>query len=1745
PTHPNHAGDTIELRLDAAAHRRLAELAREHGATLFMVLQAAWAATLTRSGAGTDIPLGTPLAGRDDEALTDLVGYFVNTLVLRTDTSGDPRFAELLDRVRETYLAGHAHGAVPFGRVVEHLRPVRVVGRHPLFQTMLALQPPEEGADARDVSPESAETRVRLDPGGIGTARFDLTLSFSELRAADGTPGGLAGTVEYSTELFERVTVERLLARLVRLLAGAIADPTRPLSRLPLLGAEERAEWASCAAGCERALLAVEGVRDCLVTVRRSAAGALEAVAHVVPGAVLRPERLVAAARQALPAAAAPPHIVPVSALPRTAGGEVDTEALHRIPVLDEGVAAAWERALATAAGTEAAAVVVRDAAPPAVGQLHLGGLPGTGGALALALSGAAAPAGGGEEDGGGLDGAVPSVSEGPPLTPPLHADLVAALRAAARGDGEIVYLGADGSVLRRSYAELAAEASRILAGLRAHGVRPGEKMIFQFDAEQDFVAMLWACVAGGITVVPMSVPGSYREASPLRDKVESVWRSLGRPRVAAGAGPGAGLREYAAERGWSELEVLLVEELRAAEPAEDWHRPDPAEPVLMMLTSGSTGVPKAVPVTHRMVLARSAGTVQHNGLTARETSFNWMPLDHVGGVVMFHLRDVYLGCRQVHAPTSWITEEPLRWLDALDRWRATVTWSPNFAFGLVNERVAAEPGRSWDLSALKLVMNAGEAVVPRVVRRWLAQLERFGVGPEVLHPAWGMSETSSAVTDGHYRPEGAEEEVYVSCGRPYPGVSVRVVDSRDRVVPEGRVGHFQVRGPSVTPGYHGDPEKNAESFTGDGWFRTGDLAFLRDGQVHLTGRAKDVIIVNGVNHPSHEIEAVVEEVEGVQRSRTAAVAVRTSAASSTDEVAVVFCPVPGADERRLLTEIAGRVAREFGATPAFVLPVAPADIPKTEIGKVQRTLLRKRLEQGHFTELIRRTDLLLGNERTVPDWFHRPVWRRERSAHPRDPRAGRHTVLLADAEGAVAKELEALLAAEGCRVTVVRGPGGVGAWRDVDRIVDLRLLGAPAEGAPRPADALADVARLTGLLSALEPEAAEERRITVEVVARHSLAARSGEPVRPERAAAVAVLKSAVQELPWLDGRWIDVGPADGPADDPADAATTARRVSAEIGGPPVDTEVALRGGDRWVSRLVALPAPDPEVAGRPVFEEGGHYLLTGGLGGIGRELARHLLDGHRARLTLLGRGPEDEPERAAVLRELRALGEVRYLSADVTDPAAVDGALARAREWGGELAGVLHLAGHFAEQPLLGAGEELWERMLAAKAVGAAVLTEAMRDRPGTLFVSFSSVNGHFGGALAGPYAAANAYLDALTAHQRDLGLRAQSVAWSMWDETGLSRGYANTSLTRARGYRLIGRRQGVRSLAVALGHGFPHTLVGLDPTAPWVRSHLAEPARPLQELAGFRVGDGSPELPEALPDRFGVPVPCRVTALDALPATADGRIDRQRLAGRAAATGAGGDRPRPGVEQAIAGIWGELLGVDGVGRDDDFFALGGHSLLATRLVGRLRSALGLELSVADLFGAPTVAGLAGLVEGRGGPARPPLLPMPRPEVVPLSPAQARLWFLARLEGPSPTYNIPLVLRCRGRLDGEALRAALADVALRHEALRTVFPDAGGQPRQEVLDGERARPELFVSEVPERWLEDQIRTAVRMGFDLGTELPLRAHLFQVAGGGSVLVLVIHHIAADGWSLGPLSRDLAHAYRARATHTLSLIQIS
>jgi len=275
----------------------------------------------------------------------------------------------------------------------------------------------------------------------------------------------------------------------------------------------------------------------------------------------------------------------------------------------------------------------------------------------------------------------------------------------------------------------------------------------------------------------------------------------------------------------------------------------------------------------------------------------------------------------------------------------------------------------------------------------------------------------------------------------------------------------------------------------------------------------------------------------------------------------------------------------------------------------------------------------------------------------------------------------------------------------------------------------------------------------------------------------------------------------------------------------------------------------------------------------------------------------------------------------------------------------------------------------------------------------------------------------------------------------------------------------------------------------------------------------------------------VPAAVVPLDQLPVTVNGKLDRAALpAPEAGASSTADQLGQAPAEQVLCELFAEVLGLPRVAPTDDFFALGGHSLLVTQLIGRVRAVLGAELGIRAVFSEPTPAALSRRLDPTDRPS--PTLGAASAEDR-LSPAQRRMWFQQRAHGPSPTYNLPWTLTIEGELDTEALAGAVTDLLTKHETLRTVFPARDGEPRQVVLEPHRCPPLRVVHTDPGRVAED-VAAAARRGFDLANEPPLRAQLFRVAAHRQVLLLCLHHIATDEWSLRPLAADLADGYNTR-----------
>lgn len=1150
-----------------------------------------------------------------------------------------------------------------------------------------------------------------------------------------------------------------------------------------------------------------------------------------------------------------------------------------------------------------------------------------------------------------------PAVAEGIPMAslPAPPPTLAAALERAANNHPEngVLYLDATGSARAQAYTELLLDASRILAGLRALGLRPGEAVIFQLEQAEDFIPSFWACALGGFLPAPASIAPTYEQAHSVLTRLANVWAMLDRPVIVASGALAPRVRACFERERLSGSRIVAIDSLRRSEPAKAWHNAAPDDLALLLLTSGSTGLPKAVGQSQRNLLAWGTSVAHACEFSATDVSLNWMPLDHVGGLVMFHLRDVVLGCRQIHAPTEAVLQRPLAWLDWIERYRATITWAPNFAFGLVNEHASEIADRRWDLSSMRFILNGGEAIVSKTARRFLEILTPHGLPPTAMRPAWGMSETCSGVTYSRRFALATthDNDAFTEVGEPIPGVELRIADQNDAPVAEGRTGRLHIRGISVTPGYYRNPEANSQAFTADGWFITGDLGVIRDGQLTITGREKDVIIINGLNYYSHEIEAIVEDVEGVEVSFAAACPIRVPG-EDTDRVAVFFSPQDsvGGNLGELVRAIRSQVSRTAGLNPDYVLPLPKTAVPKTAIGKIQRSHLKEQFERGDFADLVRGDPGAPAAPSVIPDWFFRPAWRESKL-----PNAGLNpgaaVLLFADASG-LADTLAKELSSRGhpcTRVEIGAGfaqtgpaaftvaPGNPDDYRQLmaavgrqpDYVVHAWGYG---DGETEPRN-IAELEAIHGsgaesllcLVQALQTTGPDDQTpVRILMVTSESRMVSGAEQIRYMKAPILGLARTIPHESSRLDCHHVDL--------DLTGAEAGARSVLGELCGWDRIPESAWRGERRFVPYLERVIVN--RTVGDTPLKVRGCYLLSGGLGGIGQHLATHLLRRFRARLLIVGRsplppremwpkiaagsGPKSELVRVCMRLEAED-GEFDYLAADVADVTALRVAVERAEQsWSQPLDGIFHLAGLYREALLEQESNEALAATMRPKGSGAWALHQLALARPGCIFVNFSSLISQFGSLSTGAYAAANSFLDAFTHYQRQVcGIRAYSILWSSWTDTGMSKdGTARDALT-SRGYLPVSPEQGVASLLSALRQDDPQLVVGVDASHPAIRKHLHPD---VAAAAGAETNAGSGG------------------------GGANGRV-----------------APRNEMERRLAGLWEELLGVRPIGVTDNFFELGGRSLLAAKMFARLYKIFGKKLPIPALFKAPTVELLA----------------------------------------------------------------------------------------------------------------------------------------------------------------------------------------
>jgi len=554
----------------------------------------------------------------------------------------------------------------------------------------------------------------------------------------------------------------------------------------------------------------------------------------------------------------------------------------------------------------------------------------------------------------------------------PKVTTLTQLLESSRNAPRSITYLEGENDSRDVSFAELHERALGILYHLQRLGARRGDKLILLIGNNEQFIDAFWAAVLGGIIPVPVAIGISDEH----RHKFLRIARKLGEPFVYSERRHIERLGTFAGQAGAGELmkslraRTFLVDDLEDISKAGKPEAARPEDVAFIQFSSGSTSEPKGVVLTHGNILANCRGSGEAAGFTEQDVSLSWMPLTHDMGLIGFHLIMFY---HRVHAhlmPTELFVRRPLLWLSLASRVGASILCSPNFGYKHYLKVLGERPVDDLDLSRVRLIFNGAEPISAPLCREFLDRLAPAKLHRNAMYPVYGLAEASLAVSfpkpgaplhtitlNRHRIGAGNPIELVadtdrdavelVSEGTPIPYCRVRITGDDDQPLTEDRVGHVHMTGENVTSGYFENAEANATAFTADGWLRTGDLGLFHRGELFISGRAKEIIFVNGQNYYPHDLESIAQGAQGLELGKVVAAGARPR--DSQVEQLVIFVLHRGeiADFLPTANEIARLINEKAGLEVGAVVPVKR--IPKTTSGKIQRHMLEQDYVDGAF----------------------------------------------------------------------------------------------------------------------------------------------------------------------------------------------------------------------------------------------------------------------------------------------------------------------------------------------------------------------------------------------------------------------------------------------------------------------------------------------------------------------------------------------------------------------------------------------------------------------------------------------------------------------------------------------------------------------------------------------------------------------------------------------------------------------------
>lgn len=551
-----------------------------------------------------------------------------------------------------------------------------------------------------------------------------------------------------------------------------------------------------------------------------------------------------------------------------------------------------------------------------------------------------------------------------------------------------VTHIYGDDNEIFISYKDLYKKALNILYNLQKKGIKKGDELIFQINDNITHINVFWGCILGGIIPIPVSVGNNHEH----RAKLFKIWNILNNPYIISDSKVFTTLEQFAESTGReSNFEIMRnksidIEQIHREEGEGTVYPSNPEEIAFIQFSSGSTGDPKGVVLTHENLLTNIDGMTYSAGVTEKDSFLTWMPLTHDMGMIGFHLWPLCVGINHFIIPTTVFIRRPSLWMKKVHEHKADVLSSPNFGYGFFLNSFKEENAKDWDLSHIRILFNGAEPISIDLCERFLNTLKKFGIKREAMLTVYGLAEASLGAA---FPPYGKEyEKIIVDRhslgigqkvrkldeksdkdavelaieGNSIKHCFIRICDDQNNRLPPMVVGNIHISGKNVTHGYYNNQKATDSLITEDGWVNTGDLGFVDDrGQLVITGRAKDIIFVRGQNYYPHDIEGTAMTVPGVDIGKVAACGVYDSDSSSEEIIVCIWYKRKIEEFAVIAKQVKKTVNEKMGLVVKHVVPVR--EIPKTTSGKVQRYKLSELFKEGAFTESINLIENIIAGE--------------------------------------------------------------------------------------------------------------------------------------------------------------------------------------------------------------------------------------------------------------------------------------------------------------------------------------------------------------------------------------------------------------------------------------------------------------------------------------------------------------------------------------------------------------------------------------------------------------------------------------------------------------------------------------------------------------------------------------------------------------------------------------------------------------